>query len=63
MPKVEGISSDVIHFDVVCMVGEAKRRFAVRLGIVDMELKMYTKLRTYAKQWEEHLDHYIEYFS
>ena len=45
------------------MVGEAKRRFTVRLGIVDMELKMYTKLRTYAKQWEEHLDHYIEYFS
>ena len=62
-PEAEGISSDVIHFDAVCTVGGAKRRFAVRLGIVDMELKMYTKLRTYAKQWEEHLDHYIEYFS
>ena len=57
----EGINSSLRHFEIVLENCGKRQRFFARVGIVDLEFKMYTKLSTYAKQWEAHLSNFLDY--
>jgi len=54
------VNTSIHHFKIN-VLGEIPKSFEARVGIVDLEFKLYTKLRAYSNLWEQELNNFINY--
>ena len=54
------VDTNIQHFKIN-VFGENPKSFIARVGIVDLEFKLYTKLRAYSNLYEQELNNFIHY--